>query len=312
MMDTRTLDAPTAVSGASAERLKRLATYAAVAIAATLIATKLWAWVITGSVSMFASLVDSTLDLLASGLNLLAVRHALTPADREHRFGHGKAEAIAGLGQAAFITGSSAFLIFQSIERIANPEAVPQSELGLAVMVLSIALTLALVTFQRYVTNRTRSLAIGADRLHYVGDLATNAGVILALVLAGWFGWAIADPIIGLVIACIIGWSGVQVLRASYDELMDREFADADRERIKDIVKQHGSVISLHDLRTRHSGHRAFIQLHLELAPEMSLVDAHRISDEVEDAIRLVFPDAEVFIHQDPAGFEMNPTFPRI
>lgn len=310
MMDARTIDSAT--TGNGAERLKRLATYAAVAVASTLIATKLWAWIETDSVAMFASLVDSTLDLMASGLNLLAVRHALTPADEEHRFGHGKAEAIAGLGQAAFIAGSSAFLIFQSIERIVNPHELPQSNFAIGVMVFSILLTFALVSFQRYVTRRTRSLAIGADSLHYVGDLATNAGVILALVLAGSFGWTVADPLIGLAIAGVIGWGAVQILRSSYDELMDREFADADRERIKQIVKCHMDVVSLHDLRTRHSGHRAFIQLHLELAPEMSLVDAHRISDEVEDAIRLAFPDAEVLIHQDPAGFEMHPTFPRI
>ncbi len=312
MMDTRVAEADRVHSGVTAERLKKLATYAAVAVAGLLIGIKAWAWVLTGSVAMFASLVDSSLDLLASGLNLLAVRHALTPADREHRFGHGKAEAIAGLGQAAFIAGSSAFLLFQSIERIVEPHAVPQSVLAVVVMLISIAFTLALVTFQRFVIGRTRSLAIGADSLHYVGDLAMNAGVIVALVLAGWLGWTIADPLIGLAIAGVIGWGAVKILRASYDELMDREFADADRERIKDIVKLHSAVISLHDLRTRHSGHRGFIQLHLELAPEIALVDAHRISDEVEDAIRLAFPDAEVFIHQDPAGFEEHPTFPRI
>jgi ferrous-iron efflux pump FieF len=312
MMDARPIDAASMASGADAERLKKLATYAAVAVAAILIVIKAGAWIITGSVAMFASLVDSALDLLASVLNLFAVRHALTPADREHRFGHGKAEAIAGLGQAAFIAGSSAFLIFQSIERIAYPREVPQSALAVGVMLISIALTFGLVTFQCMVTRRTRSLAIGADSLHYVGDLAMNSGVIVALVLAGWFGWSIADPLIGLAIACVIGWSAVQILRASYDELMDTEFADADRQRIKDIVNKHTGVVSLHDLRTRRSGHRAFVQLHLELAPEMSLVDAHRISDEVEDAIKLVFPDAEVLIHQDPAGFEMNPTFPKI
>jgi len=311
MTGAHTLDPPARTSGADAERLKRLATYAAVAVAATLIVTKLWAWAVTGSVAMFASLVDSALDLLASGLNLFAVRHALTPADREHRFGHGKAEAIAGLGQAAFVAGSSAFLIFQSIVRIMTPEAVPESELGIAVMLLSIALTFALVTYQRYVTARTRSLAIGADRLHYAGDLAMNGGVIVALILAGWFGWTLADPIIGLAIACVIGWSAIQILRASYDELMDREFADADREKIKEIVRQHSAVVSLHDLRTRHAGHRAFIQLHLELAPEISLRDAHRISDEVEEALGRAFPDAEVLIHQDPAGVEPSPSFPK-
>lgn len=293
-------------------RLMKRATYASVSVAVLMIAVKFAAWVLMDSVSMLSSLLDSLLDGAASVLNLIAVRQAVTPADREHRFGHGKAEAIAGLGQAAFIAGSSAFLILQSIERFANPHAIPQSTLGVVVMLVSIAFTLALVTLQRFVTSRTRSLAIGADSLHYVGDLALNAGVIVALVLAGWFGWTIADPLIGLAIAGVIGWSAVQILRASYDELMDREFADADRDRIKQIVKQHNAVVSLHDLRTRHSGHRAFIQLHLELAPEMSLVDAHRISDEVEDALRLAFPDAEVLIHQDPAGFELNPTFPRI
>lgn len=311
MTGARALGATTLASGAGAERLKRSATYAAVAVATILIATKLWAWSATGSVAMFATLVDSTLDLLASAINLFAVRHALTPADREHRFGHGKAEAIAGLGQAAFVAGSSAFLIFQSVARLVHPEAVPESELGIAVMLLSIALTFGLVTYQRYVISRVRSLAIGADRLHYVGDLAMNAGVIVALVLAGWFGWTIADPIIGLGIACVIGISAIQILRGAYDELMDREFADADRGRIKDIVKQHPAVVNLHDLRTRHAGHRSFIQLHIELPPELPLVDAHRISDEVEDAIHLAYPDAEVLIHQDPAGVEMNPGFPK-
>ena len=311
MTEARSIEAGPASTAIGGERLKKLATYAAVSVAGILIAIKVWAWLATGSVAMFASLVDSSLDLLASGLNLLAVRHALTPADREHRFGHGKAEAIAGLGQAAFIAGSSAFLIFQSVTRIADPHAIPPSALAVVVMLISIALTLGLVTLQRYVIRRTRSLAIGADSLHYVGDLAMNAGVIVALLLAGWLGWTLADPLFGLAIACIIGWGAVQILRGSYDELMDREFADTERQRIKDIVKQHSAVISLHDLRTRHSGHHAFIQLHLELAPTMSLLDAHRISDEVEDAIRLAFPDAEVLIHQDPAGIEETPTFPR-
>ena len=311
MTGTPTIAAVQALNGADAERLKKLATYAAVSVAGLLIVFKIWAWVATGSVAMFATLVDSALDLLSSGLNLIAVRHALTPADREHRFGHGKAEALAGLGQAAFIAGSSAFLIFQSLERLFSPHLVPASPLGIAVMLASMVLTVALVLFQRYVIARTRSLAIGADTLHYTGDVAMNAAVIAALVLSGWLGWQTADPLFGLVVAAIIGWGAVQILRGSYDELMDREFADADRERIKAIVNRHTEVISLHDLRTRHSGHRSFVQLHLELPPQMTLVDAHRISDEVEDAIRLAFPDAEVLIHQDPAGIEETPTFPK-
>lgn len=289
-------------SGAEAERLKRLATNAAVATAGILVVIKLWAWVATGSVAMLASLVDSLLDLFASALNLLAVRHALTPADREHRFGHGKAEALAGLGQAMFIGGSAVFLAFQSAERLLNPQPLTQSGAGLAVIAASIALTLGLVFLQRYVVRRTRSLAISADRLHYVTDIATNAGVVAAFILAGLYGLHIADPIFGLLIAAIIAWSAVRIVRGAYDELMDRELDDADRERIKAIVRAHAEIKSLHDLRTRRAGHRTFIQLHLELAPHITLLEAHRISDEVEEAIEAQFPDAEVLIHQDPIG----------
>ncbi|NOT39754.1 MAG: cation diffusion facilitator family transporter [Alphaproteobacteria bacterium] len=301
-------DAIGKVSSTEAERLKRLATYAAVAVAATLILIKVWAWAATHSVAMLASLVDSTIDLVASGLNLVAVRHALTPADDEHRFGHGKAEALAGLGQAAFIGGSAAFLLFQSLERLIRPEPVHESTLGLGVIGVSIVLTVALVLLQRYVIARTRSLAISADSLHYATDIVTNLGVVAALVISGLWGWYVADPLIGLAIALVIAWGAINILRGAYDELMDREFDEIDRQRIKEIVNRHAGVESLHDLRTRRAGHRSFVQLHLELPPHMTLLEAHRISDEVEDAIKKVFPDADVITHQDPAGVETVPS----
>lgn len=291
-------------NGPAGERLKRIATYAAVGVATTLIGVKLWAWIATGSISMLASLVDSTLDFVASGLNLLAVRHALTPADEEHRFGHGKAEALAGLGQAAFIGGSAAFLLFQSLDRMIQPEPVTQTALGLGVMGVSLVLTIGLVVFQRYVMRRTRSLAIGADQLHYSTDIFTNIGVVIAFVLSGLWGWHFADPLISLLIAFTIGWGAFQIVKGAWEELMDREFDEADRSRIKQIVSGHKEVVSLHDLRTRRAGHRSFIQLHLELPPEMTLSVAHRISDEVETEILKAFPDAEVLTHQDPAGYE--------
>jgi len=190
---TARIDATSLGSGPAGERLKRLATYAAVSVATALIGVKLWAWIATGSMSMLASLVDSTLDFVASGLNLLAVRHALTPADEEHRFGHGKAEALAGLGQAAFIGGSAAFLLFQSLDRLIQPAPVTQTALGLGVMGLSLVMTIGLVVFQRYVMRRTRSLAIGADQLHYSTDIFTNIGVIIAFVLSGLWGWHFAE-----------------------------------------------------------------------------------------------------------------------
>lgn len=301
---TATVQARQPISHAEAARLKRLATHAAVGVAGTLIAIKLWAWTATGSISMLASLVDSTLDLVASGLNLVAVSHALTPADEEHRFGHGKAEALAGLGQAAFIGGSAAFLLFESLDRLIVPQPIGQTTVGLAVMAISISLTVSLVLFQRYVISRTRSLAIGADQLHYATDIVTNAGVIIAFILAGLWGWTLADPLISLAIAATIGWGAFKILSGSYHELMDTEFDEADRLRIKTIVKAHREVISLHDLRTRRAGQNSFIQLHLELPPDMTLAVAHRISDEVEADIRKAFPDAEVLTHQDPAGLE--------
>jgi ferrous-iron efflux pump FieF len=294
-------------TGAEAERLKRNATMAAVAVATILIAIKFWAWVATDSVAMLASLLDSAVDLLASTVNLIAVRHALTPADREHRFGHGKAEAIAGLGQAAFITMSAMFLFYESISRLITPQRIDESTTGLIVIGVSIALTVALVLYQRHVIRRTRSLAIYADHLHYASDIASNLGVVLALVLAGQFGFAIADPLIGLAIGAVIAWTAFSIVRGAYNELMDREFDDADRQRIKDIVKAHRDVVSMHELRTRRAGHLSFIQLHLELPPGMTLAEAHRISDDVERAIEAAFPDTEVLIHQDPAGIEDRP-----
>jgi ferrous-iron efflux pump FieF len=292
------------VTGDHAARLKQLATHAAVAAAALMIGLKVWAWVATGSVAMLSSLVDSALDLVASALNLVAVRHALTPADEEHRFGHGKAEALAGLGQATFVGGSAAFLLLESLDRLILPRPVAETSLGLGVMIACTLITLALVLFQRYVISRTRSLAIGADQLHYTTDLATNLGVMLALVLAGGLGWTMADPLVGLAIAATIGWGAWNIVSGAYHELMDREFDEADRDRIKAVVSAHKEVVSLHDLRTRRAGHHAFIQMHLELPPEMTLATAHRVSDEVEDEIRRLFPDAEVLTHLDPAGLE--------
>ncbi|HEX6956747.1 MAG TPA: cation diffusion facilitator family transporter [Ferrovibrio sp.] len=291
-------------------RLMRRATYASVGVAAILIAAKLAAWLATGSVALLASLVDSLLDALASVLNLFAVRHALTPADREHRFGHGKAEALAGLGQAALIIGSALFLIVESADRLITPKPVAYGLAGIAVMGLSILLTGLLVLYQRHVIRRTASLAISADRLHYFGDLLTNATVIVALVLGGRPGFAWLDPVGALIVAVVIVRSAIDIVRSALDHLMDRELADADRERIKQAVRAHPRALAMHDLRTRQSGNQTFIQFHLELDPDMRLHEAHRIADEVEAELLRLFPGAEVIIHQDPAGLaEKRPPF---
>jgi ferrous-iron efflux pump FieF len=287
---------------AGEDRLMRLATYAAVAVAGLLILAKFVAYLLTGSVSMLSTLIDSLLDAAASLVNLVAVRHALMPADREHRFGHGKAEALAGLGQSTFIAGSAVFLLVQAGDRLYHPHPIENSALGIAVMLFSMALTAVLVVFQRYVIRRTRSVAITADSLHYAGDVAVNVAVLVAFLLSAQLGWHLADPIFALAIGLYIVFVAWQIARSAYDMLMDRELPDAERERIKQIARAHPKVRDLHDLRTRMSGRNSFIQFHLEMDGGMTLTQAHELADEVEAAILAEFPGAEVIIHEDPEG----------
>jgi len=255
-------------------------------------------------VAMLATFADSAMDLFTSLINLVAIRSALQPADDEHRFGHGKAEAMAGMAQFAFIAGSAMFLVIQGMERLFHPQSVDQPLLALAVMAVSIAAAAAVIVYQRSVIAQTGSIAIRADAAHLAGDLASSAGVVVAIGLLLVLGWTRADPVIALIVAVILVWNGFGVFRQSYDQLMDRELPDQDRNRIKAIVRTHGEVLSLHDLRTRASGLHSFIQLHIELSPDMTLARAHAISDAVERELCAAFPHSEVIIHQDPAGLE--------
>jgi ferrous-iron efflux pump FieF len=237
-------------------------------------------------------------------VNLFAIRHALTPADREHRFGHGKAEALAAMAQAAFVAGSGIIVIFEAANRLFQPRPLAATEVGVIVMIGSIVLTFALVLFQYYVVRRTGSVAITADSLHYKGDLLINLAVIAALVLTPLLETAYIDPLIGAGIAAYLLFGAWRILGGALDMLMDRELPETDRQRIRDIAFAHEAVCSLHDLRTRRSGSDTFIQLHLELDGDMTLMQAHLIADEVELEIRNAFVGAEVLIHQDPEGLE--------
>ncbi len=282
----------------------RLATYASVGTAVTLIAVKLVAWWYTDSVSLLSTLIDSTLDVLASLVSLVAVRHALSPPDREHRFGHGKAEPLAALAQATFISGSALFLVFEASRRLFVSAPVSHAQLGIWVMVFAVAATFVLTRFQAYVVRKTGSLAIQADSLHYRGDMLVNASVIVALLLVSELGWLWVDAVFGLAIAAYIMVNAWQIARGAYHMLMDHELPEDDRRRIKEITLAHEAVMSLHDLRTRASGPDIFIQIHLELDGAMTLYRSHEVADEVEARIREAFPGAEVLIHQDPYGIE--------
>lgn len=282
----------------------RVATYASVAVALVLIGIKFAAWTMTESVSLLSTLIDSMLDALASIVNLIAIHHALQPADREHRFGHGKAEPLAGLAQAAFICGSAAFLLLEAGERLIHPKAITNTDVGYAVMGISIVLTVALVVFQRYVVRRSGSLAIGADSLHYQTDVMINISVIVSLYIASEFGISYADPLFAVAIAGYIVVGAVKIGKQSLDILMDKELADAERARIREIVTRHADVHGMHDLRTRSSGAQVFIQMHVEMAPDMTLLQAHDVTDAVTADLLAVYPNAEIIIHEDPEGLE--------
>jgi ferrous-iron efflux pump FieF len=292
-------------------RLMRNAAIASLSVSVFLVVIKALAYFGSHSVSVLAALTDSALDLFSSTLNLVAIRSALTPADAEHRFGHGKAEPLAGLAQGAFIAGSASFLIVQAVNRFITPEPVAQGSIALAVMLISVGVTFGLITYQRHVVRATGSIAVTADRAHYASDLLTNLGVIVALILAAGFKMEMADPVIALAVAGVLIWSAWGVFRQSYDQLMDRELPDEERARVRSIVMAHGEVRNMHDLRTRASGIHTFIQFHIELDPDISLMRAHEVSDAVEADVCAAFPHAEVIIHQDPAGVETPPLLER-
>lgn len=297
------MDASPAITVSTEEsaRLLRLATHLSVSVALVLIIAKGYAWWATDSVAILASLVDSLMDAGASLLNLFAVRYALAPADASHRWGHGKAEAIAGLGQGVFIVGSGLFLVSEAVGRLLYPAPVAAFSVGIGVMVLTIALTAALVAVQSYVIRRTRSAAIRADSLHYRADLLTNAAVLAALALAH-FGWPGVDPLFALAVAGYTLKAAWDIIRDAVSELLDQELPDTRRQEIIEIASAHPRVRGVHDLRTRSAGRVDFIELHLELDDHMPLMVAHEVSDAVEEAIIEVIPQADVMIHLDPVS----------
>ena len=282
-------------------RLMRLATRAALATALLLALAKAVAWWLSGSVSLLAGLTDSLLDGAASLLNLIAVHYALRPADEDHRYGHGKAEALAGLAQALFVGASAVLVAVQAIERLQHPQPLGAQTLGIAVMLLSLTMTVTLLLFQRHVVRVTGSTAVRADSLHYRSDLLLNSGILLALVLAG-FGWQRLDPLFGLGIAAYILWSAVSIVREAVAVLMDEELAPELSERMHLLASGVPGVLGTSDLRTRISGTHWFVQLHVELPGDLSLQQSHSLCKQVEDAIRSEFPRAQVLAYATPTA----------
>ena len=283
----------------SRARLLKLATYSSVCVAILLIAIKAVVWFMSGSVSILASLVDSLMDAGASVLNLLAVRLALQPADHEHRFGHGKAEGIAALFQAAFIMGSALFLMLNAIDRIRHPSELHITPVVFAVMLASLLITIALVAFQQWILKQVHSSAVAADRLHYLTDILSNIAVLIALGVS-LYGWHQADAIIGIGLALWIGWSAIGIGHEALNMLMDKALPDTDLAAINSAVLQTTGVLGMHDLRTRLSGETHIIQCHIEVQDNLPLLQAHDIAVAAEHNIAALFDDSEIIIHLDP------------
>jgi len=271
-------------------------------MAVTLIAMKTWAAWRTDSTAMLGSLADSGLDLIASLVVLLGVRIAAQPADHEHRFGHGKAEALASLVQVILITISAIFIAFRALGRLVSGAQTSDAELGIGVSIVAMILTIALISYQRHVIRRTGSLAIGTDRLHYSSDLMLNGSVIVALALDQFAGLAGADAVFGLLIALWLLWGAWKASSHAFDQLMDREWPDDLRERFLAAAKEYPELAGLHDFRTRTSGTHHFAQFHVWVPPEWTVKEAHDRLDRVEEELQQRFPNTEILIHVDPEG----------
>ena len=282
--------------------LNRSAAYASIAVAALLAAMKAWAVMRTGSAAMLGSLADTVLDLVASLATLAGVWVAAQPDDRHHRFGHGKAEAVAAMFQVTLISISALTLALRSVQQFlshSRPEAAGD---GIVVSSLAMGATVLLLLWQRHVIKRTNSLAISTDHVHYKSDLALNLAVIAALALDQYAGLPGADSLFGVAIALWLGWGAFGASQEAIVQLMDREWPEEKRSRFIEVMARHPELRGVHDLRTRTSGNRDFVQFHVWVDPDMSVRDAHRVMDEIELKLLAEFPGIEILIHPDPEG----------
>ncbi len=278
------------------------AALASVGMASALLLLKGFAAWATGSIAMLGSLADTALDLLASLVTLYGVKLAATPADHDHRFGHGKAEALAALFQVALISLSAAAILWRAVDRFGADGINEDAPLGIGVSLVAILATLALLAYQRRIIRRTGSVAIMADNVHYQSDLLVNVAVIAALVLDQYLGVRGADPAFGIGIALWLAFGAFSASSQAIDMLMDREWPEEQRAHFLDVAARQPGLRGIHDFRTRRSGSHQFAQFHMEVARDMSVADAHDVVESVEAALNRAFPKVEVLIHLDPEG----------
>lgn len=291
------------------QNLMKLSTYITVIGVSLIILIKTFGFFATNSVTILASLIDSLLDVCVSIMNLLAVHYSIMPADRDHRFGHSKVEDIAVFCQAVFFILSGIFLIYISTEKFFSGSVANDNNLGIEIMVWSMLLTLAIVAFQYYVVKKTKSQVIEVDSLHYFSDFLSNFSAIIGIAIVTYWNMPIFDNITAVLIAIYIIYNATKLFRRSFNNLMDHELNDEEKQIIIDVLKSHKIVKGFHDLKTRYAGTKPFIQVHLELDPNMTIKQAHVVSCEIEQSILKNFPNAEVIIHQDPEGIEETVTY---
>lgn len=277
----------------------KLASSASVTTASLLVLVKTWGWLQTHSVTMLASLIDSSTDLMVSILSFIAVRYALKPADDDHPFGHGKAEALAALAQALMITGSAIYLLLSAIQQMYEPRPLETLELGMWAMGFSLFMTLLLLSVQKVAIAKTGSVAIKADSLHYASDLLSNGAVLITLILIA-YGWSALDPWVAILVAGYVLYSAWKIAMSSFDQLMDKQLP---KEVETDMLAAASSVLGVlraHDLRSRQSGATYMVQLYIDLSPDMTLRESHVVGDAVRDAIVARYPNTDVLVHEEP------------
>ena len=284
--------------------LVRSASIASLLVASTLIVLKYYGWVATTSVSLLGSLADSLIDFLASVFVFIAISYSLLPADAKHRFGYGKSEGLAAFIQSLLIGISGIYVCFEAIKRLLNPSQINQPSIAIWIILISIALTLTLVMYQKYVVKKSKSMAIESDQYHYLTDIFINLSVLFSIVITGWTRFVFIDALVGLLISGVVLYTSVTLLKKSFKILLDQEIQSDDRDRIREIALDHPKVLGFHDLRTRDTGRKYIIQFHLELDPNMSLLESHEITDEVTDNVLKLYPDSELIIHTDPLGID--------
>jgi cation diffusion facilitator family transporter len=292
-------------NAAEASALKNLSTRVTLIVAVLLVIAKLAGWLLTGSMVLLVSAVDSLVDTGASLVTLWGVRYAQRPPDREHRFGHGKAEAVAAFTQASFLAGAAFVLSFQSVQRLLFPVPLVALKIGFWLIGGSLAIALGLMAMQSWVVRKTGSTAIAADRAHYLTDIALNAAVLAALGVTRWTGWTRADPAFAVAISGYMLWNAYAIAREALEQLLDRELPGEDRRRIKATVRACAGVRDIHDLRTRFSGDRTFVEYHLEIDPRLTVDKGHAIGDATEVAVQRLLPGlVEATAHIEPHGID--------